>query len=188
MAIVWSCALPVETYAAHGKLVVVPRPSCPSCESPMTFWSGFFRPVRHGATVRIFVRRARCGGCEVTHALLPSFVLARRLDAVEVIGPAIEAVVLGAGTRKSARQAGVVHETARSWWRRHRARARLAAALVLLLGAWCPTPAATALWQLAPRDEPERWRAGALRSCGNWLTPLHQHHFTPRAQPGGGVG
>jgi hypothetical protein len=189
MAIVWSCALPVETYAARGKDVEVPRPSCPSCSAPMVFWSGYFRPVRCGRTVRVFLRRARCGLCQVSHALVPSFLLLRRLDAVEVIGPAIEAVVLGAGTRRSARDVGALHTTARSWWRRHRARALVAAGLLALGGTALPTPAAAfALWQLSPRDEPERWRAAALRSCGNWLAPLHHHYLTSRQGPRGGVG
>jgi transposase-like protein len=189
MAIVWSCALSVEAYAATGKGVEVPRPTCPACQAPMVFWYGYFRPVRRGATLRVFLRRARCRACRVSHALLPSFLLAKRLDSVEVIGPTIEAVATGAGTRRSAREAGVAHETARSWWRRHRTRALAAAGLMSLLGTACDTPpAATVLWLLAPRGEPRRWRTGVLRSCGNWLAPLHQHHLTPAQGLRGGVG
>lgn len=155
----------------------------------MVFWSGYFRPVRCHATVRVFLRRARCRVCRSSAVLLPSFLLAKRLDAVEVIGPVIEAVVAGAGTRRSARDAGLVHETARSWWRRHRTRALLAGSLLALAGMGLSTPASVGLYALAPHDEPDRWRTAALRSCGNWLAPLcRQHHLTPAQGPRGGVG
>jgi hypothetical protein len=51
--------------------------------------------------------------------------LARRLDAVEVIGPALEAMCSGAGSRLVARTMGELfaYTTVRGWWRRHRQRA-----------------------------------------------------------------
>ena len=51
------------------------------------FWSGYQRHVREaGRSWRIFVPRARCARCRVSHALLPAFVLAWWLDAVETVG------------------------------------------------------------------------------------------------------
>jgi hypothetical protein len=58
-------------------------------------------------------------------SLLPSFCLARRLDAVEVIGPAVTDVSTGTGTRSAAKKISGIfaHTTVRGWWRRHRQRA-----------------------------------------------------------------
>ena len=107
----------------------------------MMFWSGYMRPVRVlGACVRLFVRRARCASCAVTHALLPAFVLVKRLDAAEMIAEAIEAVIGGrSGVRPVALALGVPHTTARGWLRRFCERsgevAMSFAALALDLGA-----------------------------------------------------
>jgi hypothetical protein len=71
------------------------------------------------------VPRVRCGPCEVTHALLPAFVLARRLDVAEVIGGVLAEVAGGGGgVRPAAARAGVPYTTARGWVRRFGARAR----------------------------------------------------------------
>jgi hypothetical protein len=60
----------------------------------------------------------------VTHALLPAFVLAWRLDAAESAGAVIGQVAGGAcGVRPAAAAAGVPHTTARGWVRRFAARA-----------------------------------------------------------------
>ena len=125
MAIVWPCSLPVDAYATAGRDVVLPRPDCPSCAGPMTFWSGYQRHVREaGRCWRIFVPRARCARCRVSHALLPAFVLAWRLDAVETVGAALTAVTAGAcGVRPAAARLGVPYTTARGWVRRFGARA-----------------------------------------------------------------
>jgi hypothetical protein len=64
----------------------------------------------------------------VTHALLPSFVLARRVDVVEVIGAALERAMAGVGVRPIAAGLGVPHSTVRDWWRRFASRAGLLAA------------------------------------------------------------
>ena len=84
MAMIWPCELSVEAYAEAGKQVVVPRQRCPRCAAWMIFSSGYFRSVRAGRVFRIWVRRARCQRCDKkpSHALLPSFCLVRRLDAV----------------------------------------------------------------------------------------------------------
>lgn len=125
MAIVWPCALSVDAYASLGKKIEVPRPDCPGCSAAMTFWSGYTRPVRVlGACVRVFVRRARCRTCAVTHALLPAFALLKRLDVTETVGAAIEAVLEGrSGVRPAARALGVPHTTVRGWLRRFAERA-----------------------------------------------------------------
>ena len=125
MAIVWPCPLAVDAYALAGRRAEFPRPDCPSCLVPMAFWSGYRRHVREpGGCQKIFVPRLRCGRCGVTHALLPAFVLAWRLDAAEVIGTVVAAVAGGpGGVRPAAERAGVPYTTARGWVRRFTARA-----------------------------------------------------------------
>ena len=125
MSMVWPCPLTVDAYALMGRAVRVPRPRCPSCSSPAVFWSGYWRHVRWQERERkIFIPRVRCRGCGVTHALLPAFVLARRLDAAESAGLVIGQVAGGArGVRRAAAAAGVPFTTARGWVRRFAARA-----------------------------------------------------------------
>ena len=74
---------------------------------------------------RLLVRRASCGGCERTHALLPGFLLARRLDAVDAIGCALGMAAEGRGYRPIAAALGRCASTVRGWLRRLRARADL---------------------------------------------------------------
>jgi transposase-like protein len=125
MSMVWPCPLTVDEYASMGRAVQVPRPDCPSCSSPVVFWSGYWRHVRRQQRERkIFVPRVRCGGCRVTHALLPAFVLVRRLDAAEPVGAVIGQVAAGGcGVRPAAARVGVPHTTARGWVRRFAGRA-----------------------------------------------------------------
>lgn len=127
MAIVWACALSVDEYVAAGHAVIVPRPDCPGCATAMAFWSGYERSVRHrGPALKLWVRRARCRRCRASHALVPSFCLVGRLDAVEVIGATLTAVVGEArGVRPAAEEADVPHTTARDWVRRFCRRAAL---------------------------------------------------------------
>jgi transposase-like protein len=134
VAIVWICSLDVGSYAVAGRDVEVPRPRCPGCRRRMIFWPGYPRYVRRRGSPRIWVRRAKCQGCSVSHALLPAFLLLRRLDPVSVIGDALVRMIGGVGARPAAEAAGVPHSTARSWRRRYRARApALVAALTGLL-------------------------------------------------------
>ena len=125
MAMVWPCPLPVDAYAEAGRRVGFPRLDCPSCRVPMTFWSGYRRHVRAAGRCRkVFVPRLRCGRCRVSHALLPAFVLAWRLDVVETAGTVIAEVAAGrCGVRPAAERAGVPYTTARGWVRRFAARA-----------------------------------------------------------------
>ena len=133
---------------AAGRAVEFPRLDCPSCAGPMGLWSGYWRYVREAGRCRkIFVPRERCGPCRVSHALLPAFVLAWRLDTAETVGGVIEEVAGGAcGARPAAERAGVPHTTARGWLRRFRSRAAQTgvafAALAVELGGEAIRPAA----------------------------------------------
>src|SRR6266516_1362925 len=116
---------------AQRRAVCGSRPACPGSASGLPGvrpangpWSGYQRWVRSGGEVwRIWVCRAKCRPCGVTHALLPSFALLRRLDAVEVVGAALERAAGGAGLRVVAAGLGVPHTPVRDWWRRFRVRA-----------------------------------------------------------------
>jgi len=158
MSMVWPCPLTVEAYAAAGRAVAVPRPDCPGCGAPMVFWSGYWRYVRRAGRCRkVFIRRARCGRCGVSHALLPAFVLAWRLDAAEDAGAVIARTAGGqCGVRPAADAAGVPYTTARGWVRRFAVRAgELAAgfaALAVELGGDV----------LGPLEPPARFAAAAI--------------------------
>jgi len=125
VAIVWPCPLAVDAYVAAGRGVEFPRPGCPSCAGPLVFWSGYWRHVRAAGRCRkIFVPRVRCGPCRVSHALLPAFLLAWRLDVAEAVGAVIGQVAGGGcGVRPAAARLGVPYTTARGWVRRFRVRA-----------------------------------------------------------------
>jgi len=126
VSIVWPCSLSVDKYVAAGRDVVVPRPTCPSCSTMMTSWSGYRRRIRYGGLCSsMWVPRFRCGACEATHALLPAFVLTGRLDVAETIGAVVDVVASGtSGVRPAAKLVGVPHSTARGWMRRFAGRAR----------------------------------------------------------------
>ena len=148
MAIVWPCPLPVDAYIAAGRRVEFPRPGCPSCAGPLVLWAGYWRHVRAAGRCRkVFVPRLRCGRCGVSHALLPAFVLAWRLDVAETVGMVIGQVAGGVcGVRPAAARAGVPYTTARGWVRRLRARGLELgtgfAALAVELGGQAIRPAA----------------------------------------------
>jgi Domain of unknown function (DUF6431) len=173
VAIVWPCRLPVDAYVAAGREVEFPRPDCPSCRGPMIFWSGYLRHVREAGRCRmIFVPRLRCGCCRVSHALLPAFVLAWRLDVAETVGAVIGRVAGGVcGVRPAAAGAGVPYTTARGWVRRFRRRAPGLGAgfagLAVELGGEAITPAADAgRFALAAIGA----AFGAAASLPGWLT------------------
>jgi hypothetical protein len=159
MAIVWPTELDVDMYVAAGREVVVPRPDCPRCRQPMSFWGWYERDVRVSAEVihRLSVRRARC--CERTHALLPGFLTWGRLDAVEVIGSAVETMCAGTGMRRVAEGLSLAHTTVRDWRRRFARRAEL---LAVGFSRFC-----VAVGDLAPRlfGRPEAVAVGAVRSA-----------------------
>lgn len=102
---------------------LAPGMRCPRCAGELGSWGGYRRGVRVGrGRFRLLVRRARCRVCERTHALLPGFLLARRLDVVDVIGCALEMAAGGRGYRPIAAALGRKETTVRSWLRRLRAR------------------------------------------------------------------
>lgn len=79
--------------------------------------------LRDGGRARLSSRRGRCGSCQATHILLPSWMVPRRADAVGVIAAAAAASALhGTGTARIA-DLGVPAATVRRWLRRLRARA-----------------------------------------------------------------
>ena len=97
---------------------------CPACSGELGSWGGYARRVRvGGAMFGLLVRRACCRACERTHALLPGFLLARRLDAVDAVGCALEMAAEGRGYRLIATALGRSPTTVRGWLRRLRARA-----------------------------------------------------------------
>ena len=99
---------------------------CPVCAGELGLWGSYRRRVRVGrAMFRLQVRRACCRACERTHALLPGFLLARRLDAVDAVGCALGMAVEGRGYRPIASALGRSPTTVRGWLRRLRARADL---------------------------------------------------------------
>jgi len=112
--------------------------------------------------------RAICGACGRTHALLPSFLYARRIDLAESILAAPET---GRGHRPAAARAGVPEATARGWLRRarHLAAERRAGfiALAVELGALPPRsppaggPLAALLEAIGPAHRAAKERFGA---------------------------
>ena len=144
MVIVWPCPVSVDVYVAVGRDVVVPRASCPACSVPMGFWSGYRRWVRvDGLFHRLWICRARCSGCAVSHALLPSFLLVGRHDAVDVIGGALADVSAGLSVGRVAGLVDVPFTTVRGWVRRFAGRAAMwlsgFAALTVEFGGVIPT-------------------------------------------------
>jgi hypothetical protein len=101
--------------------------ACPGCGGPLRRWGhGRWRALRGGEGEPGFrPGRLRCGGCGVTHVVLPAEGLLRRRDAVAVVGRAWRAFASGAGARQVARRLGVPMETVRGWQRRLRALARV---------------------------------------------------------------
>ena len=125
VVMVWPCALPVEMYVAAGRDVAVPRPSCLGCSLPMMFWSGYERSVRaEGRCHRLWIVRARCPLCRVSHALLPNFLLVGRLDVVDAIGQGLAGVVSErVSIGGAAARLDVPFTTVRGWVRRFTATA-----------------------------------------------------------------
>jgi transposase-like protein len=144
MTIVWPCRLSVDAYVSAGRGIEFPRPDCPTCSAPMTRWSGYERNVRIAEQfAKAFIARARCKPCRVTHALVPSVLLASHYDPVDVIGAVLFDVAFGrSGVRPAAARAGVGRSTARSWVQRFgrvaRRNAVAFAGLAVALGAAVP--------------------------------------------------
>jgi hypothetical protein len=110
----------VERQLGGGEL------ACPSCGGVLARWgNGAARRVRvaEGPDVELVPRRSRCRGCGATHVLLPAWCLARRADAGEVIGFALEGKAAGSGHRLVAARLGRPASTVRGWLRAFASRA-----------------------------------------------------------------
>ena len=188
MSIVWPCALDLWTYVQLGQLVEVGEHACTGCGKQLARWGGYWRWVRGRSTGRLWIRRGRCSRCRRSHALLPDFLLERRLDEVEVIGHALAlGIASGLGMRSVANRVGVPMTTAREWRRRFQLRApapaaalvavavQLDPATVLLTtdGVAAALEALGAAWQRARTRFGERlpalWRFWSLISGGQAL-------------------
>ena len=168
--------------------------ACPACDGSLGPWGWarqrLLRDARGPLAVR--PRRARCGGCGVSHVLLPVFALVRRADVADVIGAALAAKANGAGARSIAAALGRPVETVRGWLRRFadRAEALRSWFTVLLVQtgvdpippAQMPTPFADAIaavlgavvaaasrWPDIGAVSPWRWASAA--SAGRLLAP-----------------
>ncbi len=201
VSIVWACSSSLSSYVAAGKQIAVPAQSCPGCQRRLTWWAGYWRWARGLGTQRLWIRRGRCSRCRRSHALLPDFLLERRLDHVEVIGQALAlSIASGLGMRAVAERLGVPMTTARDWRRRFRVHALvLATALVALavhldpqavrLSATDHETAALeslgAAWQRARTRFGERvpglWRFWSVISGGHALGTNRSPPFPPRS-------
>lgn len=141
-SIVWPCGLDVAAYLALGQQAEVGKHACPDCGQLLCRWGGYRRWLRGPGTHRLWIRRGRCSDCRRSHALLPDFLVERRLDEVGVIGRALVlGVVTGLGMRIIADQVGLAMTTTRDWRRRFRVRApALTPAIVALAVHVDPTP------------------------------------------------
>jgi hypothetical protein len=110
----------VEARLGAGEIV------CVGCGGELRPWGhARWRTLRdHGRPVRLRPRRSRCRSCRVSHVLLPTLVLLRRVDLVAVIGAALVARHVEHRTRAEvARAAGAPWDTVRGWLRRFSKRA-----------------------------------------------------------------
>jgi Domain of unknown function (DUF6431) len=134
LSIVWLCRLDVSAYLALGQQVEVGEQVCPVCGERLGGWGGYWRWVRGPGTQRRWIRRCRCSTCRRSHAVLPDFLLERRLDEVQAIGQGLALSIAGRlGMRTVGEQLGVPMTTARDWRRRFRTHARVLAARLVAL-------------------------------------------------------
>lgn len=94
---------------------------CPACGGELGRWGSYRRWARRREEMRLLrIARAICLACRRTHALLPSFLYARRMDLAALIFGALAMAAAGRGHRPVAARAGVPEATARGWLRRAR--------------------------------------------------------------------
>lgn len=108
---------------------------CPACGGTLARW-GFARRRRlrgEAGPVVLRPRRGRCRSCCSTHVLLADVALARRVDAVALIGRAITMAADGRGHRTIAERLARPASTVRGWLRRFRA---AAGRIAVHFGAW----------------------------------------------------
>jgi transposase-like protein len=189
VSIVWRCEFDVSAYVALGRQVEVGEHACPDCGLWLGRWGGYWRWIRGPGTERLWIRRCRCSKCRRSHALLPDFLLERRLDEVGVIGHALAlSIGSGLGMRPLAERLGVPMTTVRDWRRRFQVNAlMMVAALVAVAVHLDPAPvllsaaghetvaleALGATWDRARRrfaePTPELWRFWSVISGGQAL-------------------
>jgi hypothetical protein len=160
MVLVGADATMVEARLRAGEI------ECPgNCEGKLGPWGwARERQVRdHGRLEPLRPRRSRCRACLITHVLLPTLVLLRRMDVVEVIGAALTArLAEGRSRSETAREAGVCWDTARGWVRRFRARAtEIRAEFTALAHRWDPELASIEPCGAAEKDALEAIGAAA---------------------------
>src|SRR6266705_1513216 len=112
----------VERRLAAGRL------RCPGCSGRLAGWGHARERVirgEGGIGWRLRPRRSRCGGCGVTHVLLPVSCLLRRADGVAVIWAALAGKAAGLGHRPVARRLGRPESTVRGWMARFASRTEL---------------------------------------------------------------
>jgi hypothetical protein len=120
MVTVGADARVVERRLAAGRL------RCPGCSGLLAGWGhARGRVIRGegGIGWRLRPRRSRCGGCGVTHVLLPVSCLLRRADGVAVIWAALAGKAAGLGFRPIALGLGRPASTVRDWLARFAGRA-----------------------------------------------------------------
>ena len=120
MHIVGTDAATVDADLIDGRL------GCPTCGNALQPWGhARLREIRHLEHIeRRRFRRSACSGCKQTHVLIPEDTLARRRDAVSVIGAALVAHANGSGHRRIAEALGRPASTVRGWLRRFRQQAQ----------------------------------------------------------------
>jgi len=167
---------------------------CAGCGGRLRPW-GFARVrtirCRGGRPSVLRPRRVRCGGCRITHVVLPAACVPRRADDIQVIGAALLASVQGRGHRLIAAGLGVPEATVRGWIRRATAQAewlrceatRLVPTVDPMLGPLLPAGSALAdalyalgavaaavICRLGPIASP--WHLIAVIARGRLLAPL----------------
>ena len=141
----------VERQLGDGEL------ACPSCGGVLARWgNGAARRVRLPGSpggrqqdrhVVLVPRRARCRQCRATHVLLPAWCLARRADAGEVFGLALEAKAAGSGHRVIAGRLGRPASTVRGWLRAFESRAEQVRLVFTVLAASFGSPGTFSPWR-----------------------------------------
>lgn len=113
-------ALAVEVRLLAGEI------ACEACGGELRPWGhARSRALRdRDARLRLRPRRSRCRDCRITHVLLPTVALRRRIDVAAVIGEALYARHLERRSKSQvATLAGVPPQTLRNWLRRFSERA-----------------------------------------------------------------
>jgi hypothetical protein len=173
----WACPMSLARYAPVSRQVKPERPVCPACRVPMWFDGCYRRQIRQAGVVRqLVVHRVRCARCRAGHAVLPDFVVARRLDSADAIGAAL-ATAAGAPGAGRARWlfASVPARTVRSWRARFAAQGQLWAGFSAL--------AAGRGWQPADLPCATACQAAAAAIGAAWHTTLTRCPAAPLRSP-----